>query len=127
MIMKAILTDKMTGERYECTATSNHPDSSHGLKVWVDADGTALQQVEVPEFLQNSLRYDVEVTHLTIIDKIERIMQARGITTYKLAQISGVNRQTIDNALAEDGNPTLSTLNSMCDALGYTLEIVEKI
>lgn len=45
----------------KCKAETNHPASSYGMAVWVDSEGNALQQVELPKALQNEANYSVEV------------------------------------------------------------------
>lgn len=43
--MEAILKNNVSGEEIKVTATTEHPDSSYGKAVWVDAKGVAYCQV----------------------------------------------------------------------------------
>lgn len=43
--MKAILTNLVRGNQVEVHATTEHPDSSYGQPVWVDADNNAYMLV----------------------------------------------------------------------------------
>lgn len=46
--MRAILTNKVNGESVEVHSTTEHPDSSYGQPVWVDDEGQAYCQVNMP-------------------------------------------------------------------------------
>lgn len=43
--MKAILTNLVLGTQVEVHSTTEHPDSSYGQPVWVDADNNAYMPV----------------------------------------------------------------------------------
>ena len=47
---------------------------------------------------------------------IERILQEKGISRSKLAELMGTNRSYVTNVLAKN-NPTVETLNRIADAI----------
>ena len=49
---------------------------------------------------------------MDVIKRISDLTEERGWSTYKLAQKSGLSRNTV---------PSLSTLETLCDAFGITL------
>ncbi len=52
---------------------------------------------------------------------------ARGMGMASVAQQTGLSRETLYRALSPKGNPTLSTLLSVLDALGFRLRGVERV
>lgn len=48
--MKAILTNLLTQETIEVESSTEHPASSYGMAVWVDKDGHAYGQCNLPMF-----------------------------------------------------------------------------
>lgn len=54
--MKAILTNLLTQETIEVESTTEHPASSYGMAVWVDKDGQAYGQCDLP-----ILGYDIKM------------------------------------------------------------------
>lgn len=46
--MKAILTNLLTQEKIEVKSSTEHPASSYGMAVWVDKDGQAYGQCNLP-------------------------------------------------------------------------------
>ena len=54
--MKAILTNKISGVSVEVHSTTEHPDSSYGHPVWVDDEGQAYCQCDLPNPF-----YDIEI------------------------------------------------------------------
>ena len=59
-----------------------------------------------------------------IADALGTIARARGMTD--LARITGIGRQSLYAALAEQGNPTLDTLMKVLDALNLELSATQK-
>ena len=43
--MKAIIRNKITNKTVEVKSTTEHPDSSYGIPVWVDDENNAYFQV----------------------------------------------------------------------------------
>lgn len=125
--MRAILTDKVTGEQYECTATTDHPDSSYGQAVWVDNDGNALQQVDLPSFLESKYKVEVitessrELAETEARELVQELIDKQrelGITAYKWAQSSGVTSAVLGRIIRGDNLPTLVTYLQLKRGLG---------
>ncbi len=54
--MRAVLTNLLTGEEIKVVSTTDHPTSSYGQAVWVDEDGQAYGQCNLPV-----LGYDAKI------------------------------------------------------------------
>lgn len=61
-----------------------------------------------------------------VIDTIKQAMAEQGVTIYRLAQLTRMHNETIRVALSEQGNPKLSTLRAICDALNLELRVDKK-
>lgn len=58
----------------------------------------------------------------TIIFRIKNICAQRGLSYYKLSEMSGINLSTIDNIIrGETKNPRIMTLHKIAIALNMTL------
>ena len=55
------------------------------------------------------------------IKRISELTEERGWSTYKLAQQSGLSLSTIANIYRRNTVPSISTLESICNAFGITL------
>ena len=55
------------------------------------------------------------------IRRIQELCSERSISTYKLAKLSGIPKNTMNNMIAEDRIPTLPTLEKICSGLNITL------
>ena len=53
--------------------------------------------------------------------KIRELMEARHWSVYRLAKESGVSWSTIRNMFDRNTEPTVSTLEALCNGLGITL------
>ena len=53
--------------------------------------------------------------------KIRQLMDERGWTIYRLAQESRLSQTTISNIFKRNNQPSLPTVNAICDACGITL------
>ncbi len=53
--------------------------------------------------------------------KIRELMDARGWTIYQLSKESGVSWSTIRNMFNRNTEPTVPTLEALCDSLGISL------
>lgn len=58
---------------------------------------------------------------MDVIKRINELTAERGWSTYKLAQKSGLSSSTIANIYRRNTVPSLSTLETLCDAFGITL------
>ena len=54
-------------------------------------------------------------------NRIRQLMAERGWTIYRLAQESGLSQTTISNISKRNNQPSLPTVNAICDACGITL------
>ena len=54
-------------------------------------------------------------------NQIRQLMNERGWTIYRLAQESGLSQTTISNIFKRNNQPSLPTVNAICDACGITL------
>lgn len=53
--------------------------------------------------------------------RLRQLMDQQGMSVYRLAQKSELSWNTIDNILKRDINPTVHTLEMLCNGLGITL------
>ena len=58
---------------------------------------------------------------INIRDRLQRLMDERGLNMYSLAKRSGLSWNTIKNIFSRSTNPTVTTLSMLCDGLGITL------
>ena len=58
---------------------------------------------------------------INIRDRLQQLMDERGLNKYSLAQRSGLSWNTIKNIFSRSTNPTVTTLSLLCDGLGITL------
>lgn len=63
---------------------------------------------------------------LELIQAIDAARTSRKLTKRALAEAVGVNVKSVDNALSPAGNPQLSTLLALLDAVGLEIELVPK-
>jgi transcriptional regulator with XRE-family HTH domain len=54
--------------------------------------------------------------------RLLRLRQERGLTWYRLAQLSGLTKQALSALELPTGNPTLDTLRKLSKALGVPIE-----
>ena len=64
------------------------------------------------------------IAHNSLGAQLRAIRLAKGITTYKLAELTGLKQPNIVRA-EKGGGLTLATLTKIAGALGYRLEIVK--
>ena len=58
---------------------------------------------------------------MSVLDKIKKMQQERGWSTYKLAYESGLTQSTLSNMFARGTCPTVDTLEKICEAFGISL------
>lgn len=56
-----------------------------------------------------------------ITEQLRAIINQRNITIYRLSKMTGLSQPTLHAALS--GNPTVSTVERICEALGVRLTI----
>lgn len=76
-----------------------------------DDDLTAAEKAELAEWTRN-LKRNLKRAKVFIDAR-----QAKGLTQTQLAELVGMNQAEISRLEGEKGNPRLSTLNKICDAL----------
>ena len=60
-------------------------------------------------------------TGLDVLERLRKLLQERGWSEYRLAQVSGLNESTISNIYRRNTLPTIPTLEAICKAFGITL------
>ena len=59
--------------------------------------------------------------YMNVLEKIKKMQQERGWSTYKLAYESGLTQSTLSNMFARGTCPTVDTLQKICEAFGISL------
>lgn len=57
------------------------------------------------------------------LDAVRRIADAQGLGVRGIAQLSGLGRETLYRTLSESGNPEITSLIKILDALGMRLSV----
>lgn len=92
-----------------------------------------MRPVCLDERLRKSPKYALDYLNTCLEDPdpglfllaLRDVARAYGGMT-KLAQKAGLNREALYHALSKRGNPTLSSLESLLDVLGFKLKIERK-
>lgn len=74
--------------------------------------------------LQVGFIYNADVYYnarMNVLEKIKKLQQERGWSTYKLAYESGLTQSTLSNMFTRRTRPTIETLQMICDAFGISL------
>lgn len=58
---------------------------------------------------------------MDVIERIRRLMDHRGWTTYRLAKESGLSDGTVRNMFNRNTVPSIPTLEAICASMGITL------
>lgn len=58
---------------------------------------------------------------MKVIDRIEQLMNQRGWSVYRLGKESGLSQSTLAHVFRKDSEPTISTLETICNTFGITL------
>lgn len=120
--MRAKLRNILTGQVVDVRSTTEHPDSSYGKPVWVDADDVAYGQVDLPMPLYEVM--DVEVYDREEIGIVIRnIRENLRINSEDLAERAGLNKNTITNIERGKFSTRVDVLISILTALGAKLTI----
>lgn len=56
-----------------------------------------------------------------IADTIEDLCKKRGISKYRLAQMTGIAQSSLGRIISKDNLPSITTLEKICSALDVTL------
>jgi len=56
-----------------------------------------------------------------VIMRIQELCQEKHISVYRLAQLSDIPRNTLNNMISEDRMPTIPTIEKICKGLDITL------
>lgn len=58
---------------------------------------------------------------MNVLEKVKKLQDDRGWSTYKLAYESGLTQSTLSNMFARGTCPTVDTLEKICEAFGISL------
>lgn len=58
---------------------------------------------------------------MKVTERIEQLMKQRGWSVYRLGKESGLSQSTLAHVFRKDSEPTISTLEIICNAFGITL------
>ena len=58
---------------------------------------------------------------MDVLERLRELLQERGWSEYRLAQVSGLNESTISNIYRRNTLPPIATLEAICKAFGITL------
>jgi len=58
---------------------------------------------------------------MDVLERLQRMMDARGWTKYRIAKESGLTESTIANIYRRNAIPSIATLESICNGFGITL------
>ncbi|PWM34792.1 MAG: XRE family transcriptional regulator [Clostridiales bacterium] len=58
---------------------------------------------------------------MDILGRIRELMDQRGMSEYKLSQLSGISNSTLNSLFRKNNLPTLPTLEKICNGLGVTM------
>lgn len=58
---------------------------------------------------------------MDVLARLQKLLNERGWSEYKLAKMAGLNESTISNIYRRNTVPTIATLEAICHAFGITL------
>ena len=58
---------------------------------------------------------------MDVLERLDRLMKARGWSMYRLAKESGLSESTVANIYRRNAVPYIDTLEKICQGLGITL------
>lgn len=58
---------------------------------------------------------------MNVLEKVKKLQEERGWSTYKLAFEAGLTQSTLSNMFARGTCPTVDTLEKICEAFGISL------
>ena len=54
-------------------------------------------------------------------ERLRQILDERGLTAYKMSELSGLSHTTLANVFKRNTVPSISTLQAICNGFGITL------
>ncbi len=54
-------------------------------------------------------------------ERLRQLLKERGLTTYKMSELSGLSHTTLANVFKRNTVPSISTLEAICKGFGITL------
>ncbi|RGB68790.1 XRE family transcriptional regulator [Harryflintia acetispora] len=58
---------------------------------------------------------------MDVLERLRELMDQRGMSEYKLSQLSGVSNSTLNSLFRKNNLPTMPTLEKLCEGLGITM------
>ena len=58
---------------------------------------------------------------MDVNERLRKLLQERGLTTYKMAELCGLSQTTLANVFKRNTVPSISTLQAICKGFGITL------
>ena len=58
---------------------------------------------------------------MDVNERLRKMLEERGLTTYKMAELSGLSHTTLANVFKRNTVPSISTLQAICKGFGITL------
>ncbi len=58
---------------------------------------------------------------MDVNEKLRKMLKERGLTTYKMAELSGLSHTTLANVFKRNTVPSINTLRAICNGFGITL------
>lgn len=58
---------------------------------------------------------------MSVLERIEALMKQRNWSVYRLAKESGLSQSTLSHVFRKDSEPTISTLETICNTFGISL------
>jgi len=83
-----------------------------------------VEKLKVPRVAERYLRTALDDSQEAFLTALRNVAEARGMS--RLAEETGLNRESLYRTLSSDGNPTLHTLNAIFDALDLKMGVAEK-
>lgn len=123
--MKAILINKVTGERIPVSSTTEHAASSYAQPVWVDDEGQAYCVVGFanPFYDIEDIEGETTDTLAEICRTLDNARRVRHMTIAQLATRVGVSEPTVAALLKGKGTVSLATMAAVADTLGVRFKM----
>ena len=61
------------------------------------------------------------VIKMDVNERLRQMLNERGLTTYKMSELSGLSHTTLANVFKRNTVPSISTLQAICNGFGITL------